>query len=108
VHRFVGRKVALAVVSLLLAASMGGGFLLLPALVPLHIWAARRSGPLGRWLWSGLPVMTAAMTTWALVYVAAGEVRPWIWLGPLIAATGAAFGAAKLTSSAPRTSTPAR
>lgn len=73
---------ALAIVTLLLMLSMGGGFLLLPALVPAHVWAARRSGPLGRVGWSFLPAASLAMVTWAAVYVSVGESKPAIWLLP--------------------------
>lgn len=69
VSRTAVMKACLAGVSLLLVASMGGGFLALPLLVPLHVWAARRSGPVGRVLWSLLPVTGAGMVTWAAVYV---------------------------------------
>ena len=64
VARTAVMKACLAGVSLLLVASMGGGFLALPLLVPLHVWAARRSEPVGRVLWSLLPVTAAAMVTW--------------------------------------------
>ena len=79
-------KSGLASVSLLLVASMGGGFVALPLLVPLHVWAARRSGTAGRVFWSLLPVIAAAMTTWAAVYVTVGEAKPAIWLVPSLAA----------------------
>ena len=78
-------KVGLAAVSLLLAASMGGGFLLLPLLIPLHLWAARRSGRVGRVGWSLLPALAVGMVTWAGVYTAVGEAKPAIWLVPLLA-----------------------
>jgi hypothetical protein len=78
-------KIALAAVSLLLVSSMGGGFLALPALIPLHIWAARTSGRLGRVLWSALPVIGAGMVTWAVTYAAVAEAQPAIWLVPVLA-----------------------
>jgi hypothetical protein len=78
-------KVALAAVSLLLAASMGGGFLLLPLLIPLHLWAARRSGRVGRVGWSLLPGLAVGMVVWAGVYTAVGEAKPAIWLVPVLA-----------------------
>jgi hypothetical protein len=87
-----GRKAALAVVSVVLLASMGGGFLLLPILVPAHVWAARRSGRVGRVLWSALPVATAGMVVWAIVYVAVGEAKPLIWLLPALASVAAVAG----------------
>jgi hypothetical protein len=82
---------ALAAVTLLLMASMGGGFLLLPLLIPAHLWAARRSGKVGRIGWALLPSMGLAMVAWAAVYVAVGESKPTIWLLPtlvLVAAVG--------------------
>ena len=90
-------KAGLAGVSLLLVASMGGGFLALPLLVPLHVWAARRSGPVGRVLWSLLPVTAAAMVTWAAVYVIVGEAEPAIWLFPMLAAVVAGAGMVRLS-----------
>ncbi len=77
---------SLAIVTLVLMASMGGGFLLLPALIPGHLWAARRSsGSLGRLGWSVLPAGSLAMLTWAAVYVTVGEAKPAIWLVPTLA-----------------------
>lgn len=73
---------ALAIATLLLMASMGGGFLLLPVLIPAHIWAARWSGRVGRVGWSLLPAASVAILTWAAVYVAVGESEPTIWLLP--------------------------
>src|SRR4051794_37201695 len=95
-------KTALGIVSLLLVLSMGGGFLLLPVLVPLHIWAARRSGPVGRAGWSLLPVITAGMVSWAAVYVAVGEGKPAIWLVPLCAAAAAVPAILRATATAAR------
>ena len=93
------RKVALAAVSLVLLASMGGGFLLVPALVPAHVWAARRSGPVGRVLWSILPIVTAGMVVWAITYVASGgETQPLIWLVPVLAAAATAATMPSLTA----------
>lgn len=94
-------KIALAAVSLSLIASMGGGFLLLPLLIPLHIWAARRSGAVGRVGWSLLPALAVCMAAWAAVYVAVGEAEPAIWLLPL-SASAVAF-AVLLALVAPRT-----
>lgn len=75
---------ALGVVTVLLMASMGGGFLLLPLLIPAHVWAARRSGRLGRAGWSLLPAASLAMVTWVAVYVSIGESKPTIWLLPVV------------------------
>lgn len=79
----------LAIVTLILMASMGGGFLLLPVLIPAHLWAARRSGSLGRVGWSLLPVASLAMVAWAGLYVSIGESKPAIWLVPLLVVVGA-------------------
>lgn len=87
----------LAVVTVLLMLSMGGGFLLLPALVPAHVWAARRSGPVGRVASSLLPAASLAMVTWAAVYVSVGESKPAVWLLPalvLIAGLVTTYGVA--------------
>lgn len=97
VARTAVMKAGLAGVSLLLVASMGGGFLALPILVPLHVWAARRSGLVGRVLWSLLPVTAASMVTWAAVYVIAGEASPAIWLLPMLAAVVAGVGMVRLS-----------
>lgn len=79
----------LATATLLLFASMGGGFLLLPALIPAHVWAARRSGRFGRLGWSLLPAAGLGMVTWAGVYVAIGESKPAIWLLPALVVVAA-------------------
>lgn len=97
----MGAKALLLVVSLLLAVSMGGGFLLLPCLIPLHIWAARRSGPFRRALWSLFPMAAAGMVTWAALYLAIGEVKPWIWLVPVVATAGAAYAMVSVTRPTP-------
>jgi len=83
-------KWVLGIVTLLLMASMGGGFLLIPLLIPAHVWAARRSGRVGRVGWSLPPAISMAMLTWAVVYVVAGEAEPVIWIVP-VAALGAAL-----------------
>lgn len=93
-------KIVTAIASLVLAASMGGGFLLLPLLIPVHVWAARRSGPVGRLGWSLLPTVAVGMAVWAAVYVTAGESEPAIWLIPLLAMAGAAVLLRSATSTA--------
>ena len=99
-------KAVLAVVSLVLLVSMAGP-LLLPLLVPAHLWAADTSRTTAaRLLWSALPSVATGMVAWALVYVAAGEQRPTIWLVPLVAAmaTAAAISRRSRSSrSTPRT-----
>ena len=69
--------------TLVLMASMGGGFLGLPLLIPGHMWAARRSqSSLGRVGWSVLPAVAIGILAWAAVYVLVGETKPVIWLVP--------------------------
>ncbi len=75
---------SLAIASLLLLTSMGGGFLLLPVLIPGHIWAARRSSGLARMAWSLLPAASVAAVAWAAVYATVGEAKPAIWLLPTL------------------------
>lgn len=77
-------KWLLALVTLLLMASNGGGFLLLPLLIPAHLWAAHRSGRIGAVCWSLLPATALAMVTWAGVYTLVGESQPAIWLAPVL------------------------
>ena len=84
-------------------ASMGGGFLLLPLLIPGHLWAARRSGWLGRVAWSLLPAASVGMSVWAAIYVAVGEAKPAIWLLPVVASAAALFAIHRLLSSGDRT-----
>ena len=103
-----GWKIVLAVVSGLSLLSVGGGFLVLPLLIPLHVWAARRSGSVGRFLWSMLPVAATGMVTWAVVYITAGESQPCIWLLPVLAAVIAGIGMVKLTGDALRPSSGGR
>jgi hypothetical protein len=86
-------RIGLGAVTVLLLVSQAGA-LVLPALVPLHLWAARSSpSPAGRSGWCLAVALTAATVSWALVYVGMGERQPLIWLGPLVAAL-AGFGAA--------------
>jgi len=88
--RFVA-KVVLAMVTLVLIGSMGGQ-MLLPILLPAHLWAARSSGAVGRVLWS-LPLgIGVGVMVWALTYTLVGEVQPAIWLAPLLAGVLAAGG----------------
>lgn len=80
-------KVVLGVVTVVLLLSQIG-FLLVPLLLPAHVWAARRSGQAGRIGWSVLPAAGLATAAWAIVYVTAGEPRPAIWLVPLVTLLG--------------------
>lgn len=77
--------IVLAVAGFLLL-SMGGAIVAAPLTVPLLVRIARRHP---RRAWRGCAVVLAAATVaevaWALVYVTAGETRPWIWLVPLVA-----------------------
>lgn len=77
-------KVVLAAVSLLFAISQVG-VLVLPLLVPAHLWAARRSGPVGRAAWSLFPMIAVGLIVWAAVYISVGESKPTIWLLPVSA-----------------------
>ena len=75
-------KVVLVAVTLLFLASIGGGMLVAAwFLVPLHWWAAQRSGPVGTGGWAFLAA--ASM----------GEVGAMLgWLATSSAAVGAASG----------------
>jgi hypothetical protein len=92
-------KVALATVTAVLLISQGAQ-LLLPLLLPFHVWAARRSGTVGRVLWSIPPVAAAGFFAWVAVYVTAGEPKPAIWLLPAIAAIAAGLALAPATRAA--------
>jgi hypothetical protein len=89
IHRERTEQIAKAVllaVTVVLVASMGGGFLALPVLIPAHIWAAHRSrSSVGRIGWSALPAVSVGMVAWAAVYVLVGEETPVIWLAPALA-----------------------
>src|SRR5688572_17559056 len=78
-------KIGAVARTLLGMASIGGGFLLLPLLIPVYVWAARRSGAVGQVVWSLLAGVGVGMVTWAGMYVTAGETTPEIWLIPLLA-----------------------
>ena len=73
----------LAVAAVLLL-SMGGAVVAAPVTVPALVWAARHRF---RGLLRAAAVVVAALTAaelgWALVYLAAGEADPTIWLVPL-------------------------
>jgi hypothetical protein len=81
-------KVALAVVTLVLLISQVG-FIIVPLLMPAHIWAARTSSRLGRVLWTLLPSLGLAFLAWATIYVSVGEAKPTIWLVPVLALVAA-------------------
>lgn len=94
-------KAVLLAVTLVLMASMGGGFLALPLLIPAHVWAARRSrSSVGRIGWSVLPAVSVGMVAWAAVYVVVGEARPIIWLAPAVAVIATLILAARAASPA--------
>lgn len=92
------KKGALAAVTALLLASHGA--FLVPLLAPLHVWAARRSGPGGRVGWGLAAGLGAAATAWAATYVVAGERQPAIWALPTV--VGLAVAGAVFTVAAPR------
>lgn len=97
----------LAATTLILLASMGGGFLLLPLLVPAHLWAARRSRKVGRVGWSVLSAASPSMVAWAAVYVIVGEAKPAIWLVPAGVMTAAILAALRLSATSTRSRSPA-
>ena len=74
---------ALAAITVVLLLSQVG-WLVVPLLLPAHMWAARRSGRAGRLIWSLLPASGLACAAWALTYLAVGEAKPVIWLVPLV------------------------
>jgi hypothetical protein len=93
----VAAKLSLLFATLILMASMGGGFLLLAPTGPrarLGSSGVRTNGP--GW-WSLLPGVTVGMVSWAVVYLTIGESKPAIWLVPGIGALGAAIAIARLT-----------
>jgi hypothetical protein len=97
-------RVVLAVVTVVLLLSQIG-FLLVPLLLPAHVWAARRSGPVGRVGWSLLPAAGLATAAWAVVYVTIGEAKPVIWLVPLVALVAAFALVRRFVSRGPAIST---
>ncbi len=80
----VGAKVLLGAVTALLLTSIGGAFIASPALVPLHILAARSSGRVGRACWVGVSGVGVAMAAWAATYLVVGEQKPAVWVVPII------------------------
>ena len=77
-------KVVLAVVTALLFLSAGGGILVLPILVPLHVLAARSSGRFGRGAWCSISGVGLGIAAWGVTYLLVGEQKPHIWLVPLV------------------------
>jgi hypothetical protein len=66
-------KVALVLVTLVCAASLGGAMgYAWPVLVPLHVLAARRSGPYGTAGWGFLAAASMAEAAWIGTYVVVG------------------------------------
>lgn len=78
---------AVLVVATLLLLSMGGAVVAAPVTVPTLLWAARHhlQGAL-----RAVAAVLAGATAGELVYVAAGEPQPAIWLVPVAAAGGSA------------------
>jgi hypothetical protein len=75
-----------------LLVSMGGAIVAAPVTVPLMVAAVRRHPtPAFRTAGAALVALTGAEVAWALTYVTAGEVRPWIWLLPALAALAGAL-----------------
>jgi hypothetical protein len=77
-------KVTLGVGTGVLLLSQGGVFIVVPLLLPAHLWAARTSNRAGRLLWTLLPSLGLASVAWATIYLTVGEDRPTIWLVPLL------------------------
>ena len=91
-HRLL--PVALLAVAALLLLSMGGAVVAAPVTVPALVWAARgrfRGGL--RAAAVAVAALTAAELGWALVYLAAGETEPAIWLVPFAAGLAAGVAA---------------
>lgn len=86
------RRVDLLVVAVagFLLLSMGGAIVAAPLTVPLLGRVARHHPRrLSRGGATAIAALTVAEVAWAIVYLAAGESRPWIWVVPLVAAGAA-------------------
>ena len=95
--------VLFAVAGFLLLSVGGIGVVAAPVTLPLMFLVARRRPTRGfRIAGALIGGLTAAELAWGLVYVAAGEVRPLIWLVPAIAAVATAAGFLKLGRAGPR------
>jgi hypothetical protein len=83
-----GPGVVLFVVAALLLTSAGGlGIIAAPVTLPLLVFVVwRRPSRAFRIAGAFIGGLTAAEMAWAVVYVAAGEARPAIWLAPVMAA----------------------
>lgn len=77
-------RAALVAVSVLAAASIGGGFILGIVLSPLLVVAAHQASRLGAWGYGLIAGILAAELGWAATYLLAGELEPTIWLLPTI------------------------
>lgn len=83
-------RTLVAVPTILLMGSFGGQ-LLIPVLIPLHLWSAKRSGPIGRVLWAIPAAASAAVFGWIVAYELVGESQPLIWLIPLVMSIGGGY-----------------
>lgn len=77
-----GARIALVVVSVVAALSVGGAFLLGVVLVPGLVLVARRTSTPGSWGLGLLASLLAAEVAWGLTYVVVAEHQPTIWLVP--------------------------
>jgi hypothetical protein len=82
-------KVTLAAFTILCLLSIGGAMLFAaPVLVPLHVFVATRSGPVGAGAWALLAGLSIGEITLFATYSLVGEVQPFIWLVPVAALAG--------------------
>jgi hypothetical protein len=77
-------KVVVVVVSLVAMISIGGGFVVLIALLPLQWWAFGDSlNPGRRFGWLALMALSAAELGWGATYLWMTDSGPVIWMLPL-------------------------
>jgi apolipoprotein N-acyltransferase len=91
------RRAMPVVVKVLLSSVGGAAAYASPVSLPVLFLTARsRHGTAEALLWAVLAAATALETAWVLTFVTVGQVAPWIWLLPIlaaIAAGAAVFGA---------------
>jgi hypothetical protein len=91
-HEAAWRRTGIAVfvIAGVLLVSMGGAIIAAPLTIPLiFVAVCRHPTRTFRILGTLIASLTVAEFAWAAVYVTAGEAKPWIWLIPCVAATGA-------------------
>jgi integral membrane sensor domain MASE1 len=108
VDRYLSRRpvrIGLVILSVVAAASVGGGFVAGVLLVPLLLATVRHvsvGGAVGLVLLATILVVEMA---WGATYLLAGEQRPLIWVVPLLASIAAvAIGARSVIAAARRSS----